>query len=127
MTKFKILLIILWTLLFMAPTYACDVYVSGYYRSDGTYVRGHCRSRPDSHKWNNYGPSRSTRELTNPYLRDNDRDGIGNLYDYDDDNDGILDDYDSTQYGGYKRQPRRNYDDAYDRYIQQYLRDIDDD
>ena len=70
-----------------------DVYVKGYYRSDGTYVRPHYRSSPDSYKWNNYGPSQNTFELTNPRSRDQDKDGIPNYLDFDDDNDGILDDW----------------------------------
>ena len=74
-------------------------WVNGYYRSDGTYVRGHQRSSPDNYKWNNYGPSKSNSELTNPYLRDYDRDGTPNLIDKDDDNDRRLDDYDRNQYG----------------------------
>ncbi len=69
-----------------------------YYRKDGTYVRPHVRSSPDSYKWNNYGPSRSSDQLMNPRTRDNDRDGIPNYQDRDDDNDGIRDDYDSNQY-----------------------------
>jgi len=31
-----------------------DVYVPGYYRKDGTYVRPHYRSRPDSNPYNNF-------------------------------------------------------------------------
>lgn len=89
------------TLLTIVPAFlfAGDVYVSGYYRNDGTYVRPHYRSAPDSIKSNNYGPSRSSSELMNPRSRDNDMDGWPNYLDYDDDNDGLLDDYDSNQYG----------------------------
>ena len=75
-----------------------DVYVNGYYRKDGTYVRPHYRSAPDSHKWNNYGPSRTSNELLNPRLRDYDRDGVPNYLDMDDDNDGRHDDSDRSQY-----------------------------
>jgi len=74
-------------------------WVNGYYRNDGTYVRGHYRSNPDRFKWNNYGPSKNDPELINPYSRDYDRDGIPNYLDMDDDNDGRWDDYDSNQYG----------------------------
>jgi hypothetical protein len=35
-------------------TKSSDVYVKGYYRSDGTYVQPHYRSAPDSSVWNNY-------------------------------------------------------------------------
>ena len=37
---------------------AGDVYVAGYYRRDGTYVRPHVRSAPDGNCWNNYGGCR---------------------------------------------------------------------
>lgn len=30
-----------------------SVYVKGYYRKDGTYVRPHTRTAPDGIKWNN--------------------------------------------------------------------------
>ena len=30
------------------------VNVDGYYRDDGTYVRGHNRTSPDEHEWNNF-------------------------------------------------------------------------
>ena len=82
----------------VTPAIAGDVYVDGYYRSDGTYVRPHIRSAPDGIRSNNYGPSRSAYEHYNPYIRDYDRDGIPNYLDYDSDNDGIGDDYDSSPY-----------------------------
>jgi hypothetical protein len=74
-------------------------WVNGYYRSDGTYVRGHYRSSPDEYKSNNYGPSKNESDRLNPYGRDYDNDGIPNYQDYDDDNDGSHDDYDNNQYG----------------------------
>ena len=40
-----------------------DVYVKGYYRRNGTYVRPHYRSAPDGNPYNNY----SFPENTNPY------------------------------------------------------------
>lgn len=40
-----------------------DVYVNGYYRSNGTYVQPHYRSDPDGYKWNNW----SSRGNVNPY------------------------------------------------------------
>jgi hypothetical protein len=55
---------------------AGDLYVDGYYRSDGTYVRPYIRSTPDSSIDNNYGPSQSDSELMNRYSRDYDCDGI---------------------------------------------------
>ena len=93
----KILLSALLLLAATSGAYA-DVYVDGYYRSDGTYVRPHIRSNPDGYKWNNYGPSRRGSGLMNPRSRDNDRDGIPNYLDRDDDNDGWHDDYDRSQY-----------------------------
>ena len=93
----KILFSILLLFVTASGVYA-DVYVNGYYRSDGTYVRPHIRSSPDGYRWNNYGPSRNRYQLMNPRSRDNDRDGIPNYLDRDDDNDGIFDDYDRNQY-----------------------------
>lgn len=77
-----------------------DVFVDGYYRSDGTYVRPHVRKSPDNSLSNNYGPSQHDRELMNPRSRDYDRDGTSNYRDNDDDNDGVKDDRDSYQYNG---------------------------
>jgi len=96
----KKLIVIILAILFVFPAVllAKDVYVKGYYRKDGTYVRPHIRSSPDSYKWNNYGPSQNDSELMNPRLRDSDKDGIPNYLDRDDDNDGIQDDYDKSQY-----------------------------
>jgi hypothetical protein len=91
------------------PIHSADAQtrVSGYYRSDGTYVRPHVRSNPNSTTSDNYGPSRSsplyspsTRDLStiSPSTRDADRDGIANFRDNDDDNDGRSDDNDRSQY-----------------------------
>ena len=44
-------------------TVAADVWVDGYFRSDGTYVKGHYRSSPDSSVTNNWSYSGNT----NPY------------------------------------------------------------
>jgi len=79
--------------------YTEDVFVKGYYRRDGTYVRPHIRSSPNRYKWDNYGPSKNSFELMNPQARDYDNDGIPNYLDYDDDNDGLYDDNDLNQYG----------------------------
>src|SRR5262245_44879576 len=38
-----------------ATAFAGDVYVSGYYRANGTYVQPHYRTSPDSTSCNNYG------------------------------------------------------------------------
>ena len=75
-----------------------DVHVRGYYRRDGTYVRPHIRSSPDSSRWNNYGPSQNSSQLMNPRSRDADGDGVPNYLDKDDNNNGITDDKDSSQY-----------------------------
>lgn len=86
--------------------YAGDVFVNGYYRKDGTYVRPHHRSSPDSDLSNNYGRANYQQRKqyqdysTLPsYDNDYDNDGISNRYDRDDDDDGISDNYDSSQYG----------------------------
>lgn len=55
--KTKITLILFVTSIFIISTtfltYA-DVWVRGYYRKDGTYVRGHWRSDPDGNPYNNW-------------------------------------------------------------------------
>ena len=85
----------------LAPTSeAKDVYVRGYYRSNGTYVRPHIRSSPDAYRYNNYGPSQTDEQLMAPRTRDSDHDGTPNYADLDDDNDGIVDDADHSQYTG---------------------------
>ena len=66
-----------------AVAVAGDVYVNGYTRSDGTYVRAHIRSSPDSSTSNNYGRSKNDYELLNPRSRDEDGDGIPNYLDSD--------------------------------------------
>ncbi|MCK4487150.1 MAG: hypothetical protein KAU38_10365 [Desulfobacterales bacterium] len=40
--------------MFAGTAFAGDVYVRGYYRSNGTYVRPHYRSAPDGNSWNNW-------------------------------------------------------------------------
>lgn len=91
-------LVFLGFLLFPFPASAKDVYVRGYTRRDGTYVRPYIRSSPDGYRWNNYGPSTDSSQLLNPRARDADGDGIANYLDRDDDNDGIADDNDYSQY-----------------------------
>jgi hypothetical protein len=61
----KTLTLILITLFIFGITTAvfADVWVNGYQRSDGTYVKGHWRSDPDGNFWNNY----STKGNINPY------------------------------------------------------------
>jgi len=84
--------------------------VKGYYRKDGTYVRPHSRSSPDSDKSNNFGvPSSSQRKeykssSTLPtHKYDYDKDGIRNATDKDDDNDRVLDNADKAQYNPNKQ------------------------
>ena len=96
--------ILLFALLFFVASFAQEVFardvsVRGYTRKDGTYVRPHIRSSPDSSRANNYGPSRNSDELMNPKARDSDGDGTPNSLDNDDDNDGVPDDQDKSQYG----------------------------
>jgi hypothetical protein len=50
------------------------VYVNGYYRWDGTYVRPHYRTRPDGNFWNNW----SSYGNINPYTGDCSVDSAGN-------------------------------------------------
>jgi len=51
----KVKLIILWMLLFCITSQIyCWVWVNGYYRTDGTYVRPHYRSYPDGIPYNNW-------------------------------------------------------------------------
>jgi hypothetical protein len=85
--KFLSLLLVL---LFSISAFSKDVNVSGYYRTNGTYVAPYVRSAPDSSRANNYGTRTST--SSGLYDRDRDNDGVMNQYDSDDDNDGVLDD-----------------------------------
>lgn len=85
--------------LFSAVSQAEDVYVEGYHRSDGTYVRPHVRSAPDNSISNNYGPSQRSSELLNPRTRDYDNDSTPNYLDRDSDNDLYGDEVDSNPYG----------------------------
>jgi hypothetical protein len=73
---------------------AKDSRVRGYYQKDGTYVRPHVRSAPDSDRSNNYGRPRNDADRLRPWTRDTDRDGIPNYLDHDDNNNGIPDQYD---------------------------------
>lgn len=82
-----------------------SVKVEGYYRKDGTYVRPHYRSKPDSDKSNNYGkPSYQQQKeykdssVLPTYKYDYDKDGTPNRLDKDSDNDGIWDNYDRAPY-----------------------------
>jgi|TARA_B100001964_G_C13749145_1_gene386650 hypothetical protein len=50
----NILLLLILLLLVPLVIFAGDVYVKGYYRSNGTYVQPHYRSAPDGNPYNNY-------------------------------------------------------------------------
>jgi len=55
--KFKAIYQALTVLLFLLVSVNmafAQVYVNGYYRSDGTYVKGHYRTSPDGNPYNNY-------------------------------------------------------------------------
>lgn len=73
-------------------------WVSGYTKSNGSYVQPYYRSNPDASRSNNYGPSTNSYDRSNPYARDNDKDGVPNHLDRDDNNNGRSDDYESNQY-----------------------------
>ncbi|MCC1496820.1 hypothetical protein [Alcanivorax sp. 1008] len=98
MRRIATVLLVTSSFLAAAAVQAQDVYVDGYYRSDGTYVRPHVRSAPDSSRSNNYGPSQNSQQLMNPYQRDYDRDGTPNYLDNDSDNDGYNDNNDRNPY-----------------------------
>lgn len=83
------------TLSFSLGAFSREVHVSGYFRSNGTYVQPHVRTSPDSTRSNNYGrPSSYSnyQEVHHPETRDYDQDGIPNISDMDDNNNGVLDD-----------------------------------
>ena len=46
-------------------TFGQDVYVEGYFKSNGTYVAPHYRSRPDNSFQNNYSSFGNTNPYTN--------------------------------------------------------------
>ena len=91
------LLFLFLVLSFPLSALADKIWVNGYTRSNGTYVRGHYRSTPDSTKTNNLGLGRYIRsDYGSAYeatTRDSDNDGIYNQFDRDDNNDGYSDDY----------------------------------
>ncbi len=107
----KKIILLLIGFLFIVPQLAVakDVHVKGYYRKDGTYVRPHIRSSPDSSRSNNYGPSTNSDQLMNPRQRDWDRDGTPNYLDRDDDNDGVYDNQDRQQYSPFNKKPKNPY------------------
>jgi hypothetical protein len=63
MKKLIVLLITVIILTGWSLSFAKDVWVNGYYKSNGTYVEGHYRTAPDNNTYNNY----STYPNINPY------------------------------------------------------------
>ncbi len=91
-------------LLFMATTaLAQDVYVNGYYRSDGTYVQPYYRTAPNNTILDNY----STKGNVNPYTG---QPGTVNPYS------GSNNPYggDNSLYGGYGNQSGGGLFNPYD-------------
>jgi hypothetical protein len=79
-------------LFIISLAFAGDVFVNGYFRSDGTYVKPHYRTYPDKNPYNNYSfpgnynphtgkiaPGNPSTYLERYYNRSHE-------YDYDDDN-----------------------------------------
>lgn len=74
-----------------------STWVDGYTRSDGTYVQGHYRSKPNQYRFDNRNSQTNggyqRDEFSNPGATnrsnpawgsyDNDADGLSNAYDYD--------------------------------------------
>ncbi|MBO5947996.1 hypothetical protein J6Q66_04070 [bacterium] len=52
-------------LLSFANVCFADVYVNGYYRGDGRYVKPHYRSNPDGYTYNNYSNTRNNSTFSN--------------------------------------------------------------
>ncbi len=83
----KTVLTILAILLFLAAVSEAQVYVPGYQRKDGTYVRPHQRTYPDGRPENNYNfpgnynPNTGRITPGDPYNRDTDRDGTPDIFD----------------------------------------------
>lgn len=92
----KKIIFLLMILCFASVSFAKDVYIKGYYKKNGTYVKPHTRSAPNQYKWDNYGRDSGNKSYSTPYSspynRDYDKDGIYNQNDTDDDNDGVSDD-----------------------------------
>lgn len=63
MKKFAIITGLLISTVVVASPAQAQVYVDGYYRSNGTYVQPHCRSNPNGQSLDNW----STRGNINPY------------------------------------------------------------
>src|SRR3989344_7527931 len=66
---------------FLIPSFSsADVWVNGYYRSNGTYVNGHYRSSPDSNPYNNYSYPGNTNPYTGNVAPGNSSTYLNNYY-----------------------------------------------
>lgn len=95
----KLTIVTVFVLLTSLNAFSRTVHVSGYTRSNGTYVHSYERTSPDNTRSNNFGrPSSYSnfQEVNHPETRDYDHDGIPNISDEDDNNNGILDDNESN-------------------------------
>jgi len=63
-------------------TSSADVWVSGYYRKDGTYVIGHWRSRPDGNPYNNWSFPGNINPYTGRIATGNPETYLKNYYKY---------------------------------------------
>lgn len=67
------------SVLAFVPAYA-DVWVNGYYRSNGTYVQGHYRSSPDGNPYNNWSYPGNTNPYTGVTATGNPNTYLNNYY-----------------------------------------------
>lgn len=74
-------LLILSVIIFSPLVTLADVWVNGYYRSNGTYVKGHYRSSPDSSPYNNYSYPGNTNPYTGKTATGNPSTYLNNYYD----------------------------------------------
>jgi hypothetical protein len=63
MLRLALLIVLAAGLAFSSVAFAGDVYVNGYFKSNGTYVQPYYRTAPDSNPYNNF----STKGNVNPY------------------------------------------------------------
>jgi hypothetical protein len=71
--------------------------VAGYFRKDGTYVNGYCRSTPNANRYDNYGSQSMGGTQRDEFSRSPATNKSNGLYNaYDNDRDGLLNGYDRT-------------------------------
>jgi len=63
----NVFLAVLFSLTVSFPVLAQDVWVDGYTRSNGTYVPGHYRSRPNAYQWDNKSYTPNQPKYNNSY------------------------------------------------------------